>query len=113
MLGFIGLNVLVFVMRMDDPHSPFIVPLTVDEDGVKPTEFRNISLPKGKRAALLVSSDRKVEVRSRDLSRVVRPGSPPEGGARIDFTVHQDERFEFFDARTNERLGTVSVEIDE
>jgi hypothetical protein len=30
-LLFIGLNVLVFVLRMDDPNSPFIVPLTVDK----------------------------------------------------------------------------------
>jgi hypothetical protein len=112
-LLFLGLNVLVFVLRMDDPDSPLMLPLTIDKDGVTPTEFRNLSLPKGERAVLLVSSDRKVGVRSRDLSRAVRPGSPPEGGARIAFTVRQDKRFEFFDARTDERLDTVSVELEE
>lgn len=111
-LGFLGMNVLVFVLRMDDPKGPFILPLTVDKDGVTP-EYRNVSLPKGDRAVLLVSSDRKVEVRFRGMSRVARPGSPPRGGARIAFAARHDERFEFFDAPTDERLDTVRIEVDE
>src|SRR5215211_3169455 len=98
-LGFLALNVLVFVLRMDDPEGPLVLPLTVDEDGVTP-EYRNFSLPKGERAVLLVSSDRKVEVRFGDMSRVVRPSSPPPDGARISFAARHDERFAFFDART-------------
>jgi hypothetical protein len=116
-LLFLGLNDLVFVLRMDDPDSPLMLPLTIDKDGVTPTEFRNLSLPFPCRRvsgrSCWLSSDRKVGVRSRDLSRAVRPGSPPEGGARIAFTVRQDKRFEFFDARTDERLDTVSVELEE
>jgi hypothetical protein len=111
-VGFFGMIVLVYVLSMDNPKGPFALTLTVDEDGVTP-EYRDLSFPKGDRAVLLVSSDRKVEVRFGDTSRVVRPGSPPGGGARIAFAARHDVRFEFFDARTEERLDTVRIEVDD
>ena len=110
-LGFLGLNVLLFVLRTDDPKGPLVLPVTVDENGVTP-EYRDLSFPKGARAVLLVSCDRKVEVRFGDMSRVVRPGSPPEG-ARIAFAARHDVRIEFFDTRTDERLDTVRIEVDD
>ena len=111
-LGFFGMIVLVQVLSMDNPKGPFALPVTVDEDGVTP-EYRDLSLPKGYRAVLLVSSDRKVEVRFGDMSRVVRPGSPRLQGERIAFATRHDVRFKFFDARTDERLDTVRIEVDD
>ncbi len=104
--------VLVYVLSMNNPKGPFVLPVTVDQDGVTP-EYRNLSFPKGERAVLLVSSDRKVEVRFGDKFCFVRLGSPPRGGARIAFAARHDERFEFFDARTEERLDTVRIEYRE
>ena len=111
-LGFFGMIVLVSVLRMDNPKGPLTLPVTVDEDGVTP-EYRDLSFPKGDRAVLLVSSDRKVEVRFGDMSRVVRPGSPRLRGERIAFATRHDVRFKFFDARTDERLDTVRIEVDD
>ena len=115
-LGFVGIFfgaiVLVRVLSMDNPKGPFALTVTVDEAGVTP-EYRDLSFPKGDRAVLLVSSDRKVEVRFGDMSRVVCPGSPRLRGERIAFTTRHDVRFEFFDARTDERLDTVRIDVDD